>query len=127
LISSIALIGLYLFAFAVLGLYLGLYSFFNQPFESSVFALVSILGIVGYIGIVLLFFYHNKKYLKTTFYFLCCGLLSFLLIFFISGYSLKELYYLLTDKYEYPENAIFIWFISVSLFYTVKVGWKIFR
>jgi hypothetical protein len=126
-ISSIAIIGVYLFAFAVLGVYLSVSVLWVDTWKATLFLLVSILGIAGFGGIALLFFYPSEKYLRLTFYLLCCGLLSFVCLFFISGYSVESLVALLTDKYEYPENAIFLWFISLSVFYTIEVGRKSFR
>jgi len=126
-ISSIAIIGLYLFAFAVLGAYLSVSVLLIDTWKATMFLLVSTLGIMGFGGIALLFFYPSEKYLRLTFYLLCCGLLSFVCLIFISGYSVESLIDLLTDKYEYPENAIFLWFISLSIFYTIKVGIKSYR
>ena len=125
--SSIAIIGLYLFAFAVLGAYLSVSVLLIDTWKATMFLLVSTLGIMGFGGIALLFFYPSEKYLRLTFYLLCCGLLSFICLIFISGYSVESLIDLLTDKYEYPENAIFLWFISLSIFYTIKVGIKSYR
>jgi len=125
--SSIGIIGLYLFAFAVLGTYLSVSVLLIDTWKATMFLLVSTLGIMGFGGIALLFFYPSEKYLRLTFYLLCCGLLSFVCLIFISGYSVESLIDLLTDKYEYPENAIFLWFISLSIFYTIKVGIKSYR
>jgi len=125
--SSIGIIGLYLFAFAVLGTYLSVSVLLIDTWKATMFLLVSTLGIMGFGGIALLFFYPSEKYLRLTFYLLCCGLLSFVCLIFISGYSVESLIYLLTNKYEYPENAIFLWFISLSIIYTIKVGIKSYR
>lgn len=120
-----AIIGLYFFAICLFGLSFGFVNI-NNELESLLIILTCILGVLGYLGIWGLFFFQMKKYLKLNFFLLVSGLISFLLFWLWTGCNGTELLFLLfSDKNQFPSNLIFLWFISVSIYYTVVLGRKI--